>query len=1274
LGNITRSTFDPLGNQLSAIDPLGNATFAKYDDNSNQIEHQDAEGHVVKYTYNNEKKLYKTLTDAKGNTFELFYDDSNNLIAVKDPAGNRTELTFNSKGLVTSKTDALKRKTSFKYDSAGNLIEETDALGNTVTYTYDQNHNELSHTTTRTVAGEPVIDTTHYKYDSSNRLTQMTDALGNVIQTEYNTLGQVKARVDELGRRTTFEYDIYGNPTQTTYPDGSKVTRRYDAEGNLLSMTDTAGHTTTYQYDALDRKIFVLYPNGQTSKTSYDAASRVIAQVDEAGHRSTYSYNKIGQPTTITNALGNTTQSAYDANGNLATQTDTNGNVTTYVYDNLDRQVKIIFADKSEQISVYDVVGNQIANQDQTGVTTQYRYDASDRLIEVIDALGQKTHYSYDEKGNQLSQTDANSHTTRWQYDALGRLRSRTLPLNQSESFTYDKVGNLKSHKSFNGDFTFFSYNPKNSQLVGITYPNNDKETFTYDTLGNRLTVTDKRGTTRYQYDSFSRLIKETQPNGAVLEYSYDARGNRTEVKVTLGDLTQIARYDYDNLNRLIHVTNGSHKTTYSYDKLGNRNQVSYPNGTATTYQYDKLNRLIEKQTVDASGKTLVGYQYTLSPSHQRLEVTEQSGRKVAYAYDKLSRLLSETITDSANGNLQNRYEYDPVGNRTYSVENGVHTAYSYDANDRLIKAGGETYGYDDNGNLIQVQQDQKILSSANYDANNRLTQATITPSGSSTSTTVSYAYDADGHRVLKEKDGQQTTYVVDTQSNYAQVIAEVSDDSIINYVYGDDLISQTNPEGTVYYHSDALGSTRALTDNNGTVTDTYYYSAYGQLLNRTGTTTNAYLFTGEQYDDTLGSYYLRARYYNPALARFLSMDSFDGLQREPLTLNKYLYANGNPANMIDPSGQFSIGSLSAAISIRGMLTAMRWAGGGLTAYDFITDPTAFLTEALTDRLLRLLKLRRLQRLFSKLGQICQLGKNSFTANTLVHTQRGLITIASVRIGDQVWSYNEETGEPGWNEVVHLIQSEQEYDLVLLTLENGEIIEATKEHPFSVVDKGWVAAENLTQGDVLVTKDGNVEISSVVREQRTVVVYNLTVENARTFYISRDGVLVHNNIPTGNPTPDLCKLGEWINPSFKKTTPNIPIYKGAPLRLPTRKDVSGRTAIIFEADGINLELLSGERGPAQIFDDEKYSGWKKHMGLLRYHVETHVAAFLRIVGQTSGTMHINHYPCGYDNNQFGCYINLGPLLPLGTNVKVYFPYKGKVIEWDVSGSGPPNLK
>ena len=78
---------------------------------------------------------------------------------------------------------------------------------------------------------------------------------------------------------------------------------------------------------------------------------------------------------------------------------------------------------------------------------------------------------------------------------------------------------------------------------------------------------------------------------------------------------------------------------------------------------------------------------------------------------------------------------------------------------------------------------------------------------------------------------------------------------------------------GTNYYHYDGLGSTRALSNNSGVITDTYIYDAFGELLNQTGDTENNYLYTGEQYDPNLGFYYLRARYMNPGIGRFISMD-----------------------------------------------------------------------------------------------------------------------------------------------------------------------------------------------------------------------------------------------------------------------------------------------------------------------------------------------------------------------------------------------------------------
>ena len=106
----------------------------------------------------------------------------------------------------------------------------------------------------------------------------------------------------------------------------------------------------------------------------------------------------------------------------------------------------------------------------------------------------------------------------------------------------------------------------------------------------------------------------------------------------------------------------------------------------------------------------------------------------------------------------------------------------------------------------------------------------------------------------------------------------------IVNYVYGDDLISQERGGGVSYYHYDGLGSTRALTDDVEAATDTYTYEAFGNLLDSTGSTPNNYRFTGEQFDGALDQYYLRARYYDPSTARFTQMDTWRGNNRPGLT------------------------------------------------------------------------------------------------------------------------------------------------------------------------------------------------------------------------------------------------------------------------------------------------------------------------------------------------------------------------------------------------------
>jgi RHS repeat-associated protein len=109
------------------------------------------------------------------------------------------------------------------------------------------------------------------------------------------------------------------------------------------------------------------------------------------------------------------------------------------------------------------------------------------------------------------------------------------------------------------------------------------------------------------------------------------------------------------------------------------------------------------------------------------------------------------------------------------------------------------------------------------------------------------------------------------------------------------------------FYGYDGGGSVRQLTNAAGTVTDTYNYDAFGNLLNSTGSTPNNYLYRGEQFDPSLNLHYLRARYYNPAIGRFMGRDPFGGYLDEPATLQKYLYTGSDPVNWVDPSGRDTI-------------------------------------------------------------------------------------------------------------------------------------------------------------------------------------------------------------------------------------------------------------------------------------------------------------------------------------------------------------------------------
>jgi len=920
LNNLTQYTFDLDDNQLSQTDALGHVTTATYDDRRNQLTQTDALGNTIAFTYN-QRGQELTVSDALNNQFINTYDTVGNLLTVQDPLGHTAGNNINARGLPTLVQNTAGFNTTFDYDEFGNKITETDHLGNITTFTYDANGNLLTENTERTEEGVLVTDTTTYAYDAQKQLQFITAPNGIRTQFVYDTAGNKTREITPTGQ-TYFDYDAYHRLVNTTYPDQSVATKEYDAEGNLISETDRNGNITNYIYDALNRLIQTDYADGSNTQSEYDALGRVTAEIDENGNRTEHEYDAAGRRILTRDALNNETTFAYDANGNLISQTDANSNTTQYEYDVLDNRVKTIHADSSENLQSYDELGQITSKTDQNGNTTSYTYDALGRLTKVTDALLNETSYTYDEAGNKLTQTDAEGRTTSWTYDGEGNQLSRTLPLGQTESWLYSTfTNNLQSHTDFNGDTKTYTYDT-NNRLKQIYYVGQTNEVFKYDAVGNRIEATNRAALKEFwTYDSRNRVINNTKTTGDQLDYGYDSVGNRTQLTVTpSGGSSEVTDYSFDILNRLETVTDAQNQvTTYSYDDVGNRASVAYPNGNVTSYVYDTLNRLTHMGTVDSLSSVLTDYQYTLDASGHRTQIIEANGRTSDYIYDELYRLTTEDITDVVNGNYSASYQYDTVGNRTASTINGVHTLYTVDDNDRLIQQGGETFTYDDNGNTITKAIDADITVYS-YTPKNELEQADVTELG--VNTVSSYLYDVDGIRSRKVVNGETVDFLTDGNRDYQQVLKETNTttSNVTDYLYGDDLIKQTKAANDSYYLYDGLGSTRALTNNTGNITDSYNYESFGTLLNHTGTTANDYLFTGEQYDSGLDNYYLRARYYDQNIGRFTQQDTWTGNNNDPITLHKYLYTNADPVNNIDPTGNYTLASIGTASNVRTIL------------------------------------------------------------------------------------------------------------------------------------------------------------------------------------------------------------------------------------------------------------------------------------------------------------------------------------------------------------------
>lgn len=1146
-------------NKISTItDPLGRTVKYGYDANDNLISFIDTAGNVSRYQYDSEHRLTATIdvngttrlsntynADAQitqqvsdGRIYRYYYQPT--YTRVQDPKGNYIYHYFNDDGNTIRRSNQLGYSNYYVYDSDFNLVQQTDARGNKTNYTYDVRGNI-----------ESIIDannkvTSFATHSIFGVLNKTTDSLGRDTLYEYDARGNLIKKTDALGNVAQFEYNGQGQITKTTDEVGKNLNLSYNGVGDLVSVTNSKGETTQFEYDSVGRRTKLIDPLGNASIYVYDAMDRLLTATNALGQTVSYQYNKLGNIERITDPNGNFIGYSYNTYGLNIAVTDSLGNSTSYTYD---------------------INGNLIKITDPLGKNRLFNYDAANRLIKLTEANGSVTTFDLDAEGNNTKITDPLGYASVFAYDALNRIIKTTYADSSFEGKTYDAVGNVTVFRNRSGRELNFTYDSLD-RLMTETLPNGDAETVAFNNLGFISSVSNKHGNIAYAYDAADQLTSVNDVFGKDFTYQYDAAGRR--VKLTDPDGLQ-THYQYDNANRLTHVIQQSDTTVFSYDNGGRLLSRILPNGVRSEYVYDRrdlLESLIHKK---ADGTVLSAYQYTYDSAGNQNKVIDQNGITVEYQYDAVYRLIREIRRAPDTSIIYDfQYVYDTNGNRIKTIKNGTNADYIYNNLNQLVSSDNTSYSYDANGNLVSVAEGVSVTQ-YQYDDKNRLIKI-ILPDASEIDT----RYDGEGKRIEYTASGQTTRFNYDFDALYSETDALGVTQRKYSRTLG--IISQTATSVKKYYLSDGNGNIRQLLNSDSTISDTYDYDAFGNVISSTGATANPYLYAGNWGYYNIGPLtHIGARYYAPMLGRFLTVDPLHQGS------NWYTYAANDPINLIDPDGQWIHIAIGAGIgalintgvylystprsqwSLGGGLRAAATGAvvGGVGAATFGASMPATLGGALArgavsglagqlgSDLTNSAFEQKLQ--FSSPwtyagsaalgGALSGLGYGAnkafqawrgtpkgtccFVAGTQVLTKEGYENIEDIETGDLVFSKNIETGEQDWKSVTQLFRKHRLiYELKVFT-ENGEahLIETTDDHPFYIAGKGWVNTIDLLSGDLVETEGyGWVTVFSVLETTRTEVTYNLEVADFHTYYATKLNLLVHNCGGSKGSSPELPAL------------------------------------------------------------------------------------------------------------------------------------------------------
>lgn len=844
---------------------------------------------------------------------------------------NRLFLPINTTYYQNSSGSALTE--SINRDSLGRVTITINAKGDVTHFEYDQTYpwlpSRIYYTDPENIGDNERISETVYGYNGSYglapTLTKVKYADGSYSESTASydpKYGNIVQSVDPKGNTTNYTYDYLGRIQYVKYPSysaesGTKWLVDYYSYSNwgefnnaytfritktkrqTNSATATYGTTVSTEKIMYDDYGYMVYRQTDVGEEQfvYDNSMRVIAYKDP---------RDFGMTT-------NTVTYTYDGFNRVKSATDRMGNKQQVTYKSLSNEYSFVpngtSAAENHYYEYYDLYGNLVQTKifpngiNSTAITNNYSYDLVGNLLQHTDGNNKITTFTYDLLNNPIQVLKADGSVVKTDYTKWNTpLRTKQYDSSNEYSTenTYDDRGLVTSSAQKGLDIQtrpWYNEYGLNSELLKVTDPNGTIKSFDYDAQGHLTTFVFGSKTDTMKYNHFGQLDKvvrtDNDTNAKILDYTYNNLGRLTskqfENRTTtysyniIGSITGInspnnlvRAYERDALERISKVSADGKDFVYEYYGDGMIKKLTYPSSNImTTYTYDNANRL--KTLVTKRGTTtLKTYSYSYDNADNiisvsgsdniaytyddlyRLKTYTQNGVTTTYNYDSRDNLISET-----KANFSKQYEYSGDNRLKKVVENGVETEYSYDLNGNLINRGDDEFG---------------------YDANNRMIYSKI--AGIETS----YEVGLDEIRVSKTTGNVTTTYGTDENG---KVITENSDE-IIN---GHAPLAKKSGAAYYYYIYNGHGDVVMLLDENGNTKNTYEYDPWGSITTQTETIDNSIKYAGEYFDDETGLIYLRNRYYDPSVGRFISEDPIrDGA-------NWYVYANNNPVNYVDPTG-----------------------------------------------------------------------------------------------------------------------------------------------------------------------------------------------------------------------------------------------------------------------------------------------------------------------------------------------------------------------------------